>query len=334
MVVDPRAARPTAAVDDAHELFERSAANPILRAEDWPYVVNTVFNPGAALVDGETVLLCRVEDRRGISHLTVARSPDGLTGWRVDSEPLIADDPESNTSRWGVEDPRVTRVDELDGWLIAYTAYGPEGPCIELARTSDFRTVEKLGVTMPPEDKNASLLPRRVDGQFVLFHRPVSRTSQRADVWLSRSTDLRSWTTPEPVFGARPGPWWDAARIGMGPPPIETPHGWLGVYHGVKDMVNGAIYRVGLVLLDLESPATVLRRSDAWVFGPAATYETTGDVPNVVFPTGLVHHPETDELRLYYGAADTSIAVAVAQMSNVVEHLLSCPAHDAGAPQS
>lgn len=312
-------------VNGARELFERSAANPILVAEQWPYPVNTVFNPGATRVGEETVLLCRVEDQRGISHLTVARSTDGLTGWRVDPQPLLADDPDSHVAAWGVEDARITRVDELDGWLIAYTAYGPEGPCVALARTADFRTVEQLGVAMSPEDKNAALLPRRVDGQFVLFHRPVSRTSRRADVWLSYSADLHSWTTPEPVFAVRPGPWWDAARIGMGPPPIETEHGWLGVYHGVKAMVNGAIYRVGLVLLDLENPARVLRRSDSWVFAPASSYEMTGDVPNVVFPTGLVHDPDTDELRLYYGAADTSIAVAVAQLPAVMEYLLSCP---------
>jgi predicted GH43/DUF377 family glycosyl hydrolase len=325
MAAESTVAMPLAPVHGGRELFERSAANPLLRAEQWPYPINTVFNPGAALVDGETVLVCRVEDRRGISHLTVARSPDGIAGWRVDEQPLILDDPACHVSRWGVEDCRVTRVDELGAWLIAYTAYGPEGPCVALARTENFRQVEKLGVVMPPDDKNASLLPRRIDGHFVMFHRPVSSTSHRADVWLSRSTDMLSWTTPEPVFGARPGPWWDGARIGMGPPPIETEHGWIGVYHGVKEMVNGAVYRVGLVLLDLDQPARVLRRSDNWVFGPTAPYETTGDVPNVVFPTGLVYDPDTEDLRLYYGAADSCIAVAIARLPEVVEYLLSCP---------
>ncbi|HET8660952.1 MAG TPA: hypothetical protein VFM55_18395 [Micromonosporaceae bacterium] len=310
----------------ARELFTRSAANPLLTVEEWPYPANTVFNPGAAIVDGETVLVCRVEDRRGISHLTVARSPDGFTGWQVDPQPLIAGSEHDHTSRWGVEDARVTHVQDLGGWLVAYTAYGPEGPCVALAVTGDFRSVEQLGVVMPPEDKNACVLSRRVDGQFILFHRPVSSMSGRADVWLSRSVDLRSWTTPEPVFGARSGPWWDAARIGLGPPPIETPHGWLGFYHGVKHMVNGSIYRVGVVLLDLENPSRVLRRGDDWVFSPRAPYEMSGDVPNVVFPTGLVHDPGTDELRLYYGAADTSIAVATATMSDVLDYVQSCAA--------
>jgi predicted GH43/DUF377 family glycosyl hydrolase len=307
------------------ELFHREATNPLLTAGDWPYPVNSVFNPGAVLHNGETVLLCRVEDRRGISHLTVARSADGRTNWTVDPKPLVADDPTDASSCWGVEDPRVTHVPELNGYVIAYTAYGPGGPCVALARTEDFQSAEHLGVVMPPEDKNASLLPRRVNGDFVLFHRPVSVLSARADVWLSKSRDLRSWTTPEPVMQSRSGPWWDAARIGLGPPPVETPHGWLTVYHGVKQMVSTSLYRVGLVLLDLENPTRVLRRTPSWVLGPDADYERVGDVPNVVFPTGLVHEPERDELRLYYGAADLTIAMASARMSEVIDYLVSLP---------
>ena len=314
--------------DDA-ELFHRDAHNPLLTASDWPYSMNSVFNPAAALHDGDTVLLNRVEDRRGVSHLTVARSADGRTKWRIDSKPLIADDPTDPTSCWGVEDARITYVEELGGYVIAYTAYGPSGPCVALAITEDFSAAEPLGVVMPPEDKNASLLPRRVDGYFVLFHRPVSVISARADVWLSRSADLRSWTTPEPVMQARPGSWWDAARIGMGPPAIETPAGWLTAYHGVKQMVSTAIYRVGLVLLDLEQPTRVLRRTPTWVLGPHEPYEVVGDVPNVIFPTGLVHDPSTDELRLYYGAADTCVAMAYTNMNEVLDYMLSLPPEQA-----
>ena len=308
------------------ELFTRHDANPLLDAQRWPVPVNTVFNPGAAVVDGETVLLCRVEDRRGISHLTVARSADGITGWRVDAEPLVRDDPDDFSSRWGVEDARITRVDDLDAWVFTYTAYGPEGPCVALALTPDFRTVEPIGAILPPEDKNATLLPRRIDGKFVLLHRPVARLTGSPGVWLSRSTDLRSWTAPEPVFSARGGPWWDSVRIGMGPPPVETQHGWLGIYHGVKQVANGLVYRVGLVLLDLDNPARVLRRTDGWVFGPDGPYELVGDAPNVVFPTGLIHDPASGELRLYYGAADTTICLATAPLPKVLDAVLSAPA--------
>jgi len=75
------------------ELFQRHAANPILTARDWPYPAHTVFNAGACQVKDETVLLVRVEDRRGHSHLTVARSKDGVSGWRIDPTPSFAPDP-------------------------------------------------------------------------------------------------------------------------------------------------------------------------------------------------------------------------------------------------
>jgi len=318
-------ARPAA---DTRELLTRSAANPLLTAAHWPYPVNSVFNPAAAMVDGETVLLCRVEDRRGLSHLAVARSADGITGWRIDATPLISADPADSTTRWGVEDARTVWMEELGTWMIAYTAYGPAGPCVALAVTQDFRTVEHIGVTMPPEDKDASLLPRHVDGQFVLFHRPVSAMSGRADVWLSRSYDLRSWTRPDPVFAARPGAWWDSVRIGMGPPPLETPHGWIGLYHGCKRVAGGEVYRAGVVLFDRDDPARMLRRGDDWVLAPEAPYELAGDAPNVVFPTGLIHDPATDEVRVYYGAADTCVALATTTLAELTAYALSCPEVD------
>ena len=302
------------------ELFVRFGGNPLLTGQRWPYPVNAVLNPGAALVDGRTVLVCRVEDRRGISHLTVARSADGVSNWVVDAAPLLAPSPGHPEEAWGVEDPRVTRIDELDCWVIAYTAFGPQGPAVALATTGDFLTVERLGLVCPPEDKDAAVLPRRVGGDFILFHRPVSVIGGRPGVWMSRSRDLHSWAAPEPVFGARPGGWWDSARVGIGPPPLETPQGWLVVYHGVRDTVAGALYRVGLVLLDLDNPAVVLARSAEWVLGPTKGYELTGQVPGVVFPCGLTH-TKTGELRLYYGAANTVIAMATAQIDDVLTFL-------------
>jgi beta-1,2-mannobiose phosphorylase / 1,2-beta-oligomannan phosphorylase len=309
----------------ARELFIRCPTNPLLTAAQWPYPINTVFNPGAAMVNGQTVLLCRVEDRRGISHLTVARSADGVTGWQIDPKPLIAADQLDDATRWGVEDPRVTRVDELDSWLITYTAYGPNGPSVALATTRDFACVEHLGVVASAPDKDASLLSRRVAGQFVLFHRPMPRASGRSDIWLSRSSDLRCWTEPEPVLAARPGAWWDCVGIGMGPPPLDTPHGWLAIYHGVKYVAAGTVYRMGVALLDHDNPATVLHRSDEWILAPQDPYELAGNATNVVFPTGLLHDPATDQLRLYYGAADSSIALATATLSDLLAYTLSWP---------
>jgi len=313
-------------VSDA-ELFLRHAGNPILTAADWPYPVNAVFNPAAAAVDGETVLLARVEDRRGISHLSVARSTNGIDGWVVDPEPLLAPDGSNSSEQWGFEDPRSVWVDELRRFVITCTAYGPAGPAVFLATTQDFRSVERYGIVRHPEDKNAALLPYRVDGRWVLLHRPKTQFGGgHGEIVLSRSDDLVSWSAPEQMLQPRSGAWWDSLRIGLGPPPLRTEHGWLLVYHGVKETVAGEIYRVGLALIDLDEPTHVLRRLPDWILAPLAPYERTGDVPNVVFPCGLLHDPADGDVRLYYGAADSSICVATARFDDLLDAVLAAPA--------
>ncbi|MGO9207160.1 MAG: hypothetical protein ACLQBX_13455 [Candidatus Limnocylindrales bacterium] len=155
-------------------LFRRSPANPIITAADLPYPANAVFNPGAARVDGETLLLVRVEDMRGISQLHVARSADGVSGWRFDASPLLRSDPELVPEEvWGCEDPRLTLLPDEGTWVIAYTAYSSRGPLVALATTPDFRTVERIGPVMTPEDKDAALFPRRFGGRWAMIHRPT-----------------------------------------------------------------------------------------------------------------------------------------------------------------
>jgi predicted GH43/DUF377 family glycosyl hydrolase len=309
------------------ELFERHSGNPILTAEDWPYPVNVVFNPAAARLDGETVLVARVEDLTGISHLSVARSSNGLDGWVVDAVPLLAPEADVASEQWGFEDPRVVWVAELERWVITCTSYGPAGPAVYLATTVDFRTIERYGIVRQPEDKNAALLPYRIDGRWVMLHRPKTEYGgARGEILLSRSEDLVSWSAPEQVMQPRAGAWWDSGRIGIGPPPLRTEHGWLLVYHGVKQTVTGDLYRVGLALLDLDEPTRVLHRLPEWILGPLAAYERVGDVPNVVFPCGLVHDAKTGEVRLYYGAADSCICLATAQLSELLDAVLAAPA--------
>jgi beta-1,2-mannobiose phosphorylase / 1,2-beta-oligomannan phosphorylase len=310
----------------AAELFERHPGNPILTAGDWPYPVNAVFNPAAAASDGKTVLLARVEDRRGISHLTVARSANGVDGWAIEPEPLLAPADGVASEQWGFEDARIVWVEELERWVITCTAYGPAGPAVFLATTEDFETVERYGVVKHPEDKNAALLPHRIDGRWVLLHRPKTEFGGgHGEIVLSRSDDLVGWSAPEQVLQPRAGAWWDSLRIGIGPPPLRTEHGWLLLYHGVKDTVAGDMYRVGLALLDLDEPTRVLRRLPSWILAPFADYERTGDVPNVVFPSGLLHDEASDEIRLYYGAADSSICLATARLRDLIDVVLAAP---------
>jgi predicted GH43/DUF377 family glycosyl hydrolase len=312
-------ARPSA---ELRELFRRHPDNPIITTAQLPYPANTVFNPGAGRVDGDVVLLLRVEDFRGISHLEVARSSDGVSDWRFDDSPLLAPWPDHRPEEvWGCEDPRLTWLPELGEWAIAYTAYSRVGPLVSLAMTADFREVRRLGPVMPPDDKDAALFPRRFGGRWALLHRP-SPLRGGAHMWISFSPDLRHWGDHEMVLEAREGAWWDADKIGLGPPPLETPEGWLICYHGAHMTASGAIYRIGLALLDLEDPRIVLRRTDEWVLGPTAPYERSGDVNKVVFPTGWVLDEPSDTLSIYYGAADSVVAMATAKLGDVLDHLL------------
>src|SRR6476469_8702846 len=148
----------------AEPLFKRHANNPILTGADWPYPAHTVFNAGATLLsDGTTLLLCRVEEYTGLSHLCAARSKNGIDNWQIDPEPTFAADPDNYPEElWGVEDPRITYVPELEEYIITYTAYGPAGPGVSLAATRDFRQFRRLGVVMPPENKDAALFPKRL----------------------------------------------------------------------------------------------------------------------------------------------------------------------------
>jgi predicted GH43/DUF377 family glycosyl hydrolase len=174
-------------------------------------------------------------------------------------------------------------------------------------------------MVMSPEDKDAALLPRRFGDQWAMIHRPVGGVG--AHMWISFSSDLRRWGSQKLMMQARLGGWWDANKIGLSPPPIETPEGWLVIYHGVRHTSGGPLYRLGLALFDLKTPERCLKRGEEWVFGPEEPCERQGDVGNVVFPCGCTVAPDGDTLHLYYGVADTSIALATGSVRELLAWL-------------
>ncbi|MCQ6963446.1 glycosidase [Methanolobus chelungpuianus] len=301
-------------------LFKRYKDNPILTAGDWPYPANSVFNPAAVIVDGETLLLVRVEDHRGFSHLTVARSKNGYDNWEIDPHPTFTADPENYPEEeYGIEDARITYVEDEKQWYIAYTSFSSSGPLPSMARTRDFKTFERIGSVLPPENKDAALFPVRFEGRWALIHRPVAGGMAKANMWISFSTDMKQWGEHQVLLHARDGGWWDANKIGLSPQPLRTDKGWLVMYHGVRHTEAKISYKLGLALLDLEDPTVVLKRADEWLFGPRENYERVGDVNEVVFPCGWVL--EGDEVRMYYGGADTCVAVATASLEEILDYM-------------
>jgi len=306
----------------AHELFKRYQGNPILTPDIWPYPTNAVFNPAATKLNTETLLLVRVEDMRGFSHLTVARSADGFTSWEIDPQPTLEADQSSREEKWGLEDPRIIWLEEQKQFAITYVSFSEGGPVVSLAITKNFRNFARLGALLPPEDKDACLLPRRFRGRFALIHRPIVRGE--AHIWISFSPDLKHWGDHRLLIRTRSA-YWDCNRVGLACQPIETPQGWMLFYHGVRVTSAGQIYRLGMALLDLEEPWKVLRRGDEWVLGPREPYERIGDVGDVIFPTGAIIRKETNQLDLYYGAADNTVAAATANLSDCIDYIMSSP---------
>lgn len=299
----------------------RRCEQPLLTPVDLTVQSNGVLNPGVAEMDGEVVLLLRIEDRRGLSHIRVARSANGIDGWRVARHALLEPDmPENPFEEWGCEDARVTQLGARQ-WIIAYTAYSRYGPAVALATTEDFETVQRLGVVLAPTNKDATVFPQQFNGYWIMLHRPV--TGGMEHIWYACSPhDLDHWGQPGVLLPERSGPWWDGLRVGVGAPPLLTRDGWLLIYHGVKDMGNRPVYRLGVAMLDRDDPRKVTARASRWVFAPETDYEQRGLVPNVVYTCGALCRG--DEIWMYYGAADTVIGLAMAKtdelLSFVHEH--------------
>ena len=297
------------------DVIHRWEGNPILALEDIPFPCNTVFNAGATIYNGQYLLLIRVEDQRGKSIFALARSEDGYR-FVVDPEPVMTpsnEEPFATYEFCGIEDPRITFMEGT--YYIMYTAYSHYGPMLALAKTDDFVRFERIALISQPVNKDGALFPRKINGQYCRFDRPNVGSS--GNIWISYSSDLIHWGQSEIVMTTRPDHW-DCVRIGASAPPIETEHGWLEIYHGVKETAAGPIYRLGVVMLDLDDPAKVIGRAAIPILTPREYYERVGDIGNVVFSCGAILDKSSGEVRIYYGAADTCICIGTAKLEALI----------------
>jgi beta-1,2-mannobiose phosphorylase / 1,2-beta-oligomannan phosphorylase len=262
-------------------------------------------DPRVVTVHGRTWLT-------SISHFRVARSTDGI---RFEVEPTPALSSVTAYESFGVEDPRITFVDGT--YWINYTAVSPHGISTALASTSDFRTFRRHGIIFPPNNRDVTIFPERIDGHYAALHRPMPESIGQPAIWVATSSDMVSWGSHRLVASARDGSW-DDAKVGGGAVPLRVRVGsteaWLVIYHGVTS--SPLTYSLGALLLDAHDPGRVIARSREPILSPEAPYECDGFFGRVVFTCGLV--ADGDLLRIYYGAADCVTAVADLSLDEIL----------------
>ena len=250
-----------------------------------------------------------------ISHLRVARSPDGI---HFDIEPTPALSAATRYETFGVEDPRITRLDGT--YWVNYTAVSAYGIATALASTQDFRSFERHGIIFPPNNRDVTIFPERIDGHYIALHRPMPAEVGEPAIWSASSIDLLAWANHHLVATARPGDWEDI-KIGGGAVPfrvrVDGQERWLAVYHGVSGSPH--VYSLGALLLDGDDPSRVIARSRQPILRPEAPYERNGFFGGVVFTCGVV--ADGDRVRIYYGAADGVTAVAELSLVDILAGL-------------
>lgn len=311
--------------------LRRLATNPLVNPSDISFTQATgTFNPGAATdrASGRVVLLVRVfEKDTNRSCLALALSSDGERIDEIRDEPAVAR--AEPYEEWGAEDARITWIEEDGLYAITYTGYSPAGPRVCLITTDNLLLPERYhrhGPRIAGDNKNCVVFPEKVDGQYVILHRPMPRM----ECIRVSSLDVEWPAKGVTLVGPRPGTW-RSSRVGAGSPPIRTRIGWLLAFHGATTIDEGNVYSMGWCVLDLKNPETVLYVSDAPPLAPEAPYEIElGLIPQldhanfitgvrVVFAQGLVE--VGDDLIVYYGAADVSVAAARVNKRELVESL-------------
>lgn len=299
-------------------VFERYAGNPIVRPEDVPGGCNSIFNSAVVrLGQGGYTGVFRVEHQDQFSRLHRGESPDGIA-WTI-GPPIefVCDDPDLAPLEH-LYDPRITLLEGKH--YITYANHDARhGSRIGLALTEDFEAFRQIGNISSAHNRNGVLFPERIDGRYARLERPYAAVDAPAGIWYAEGPDLVHWGGWRPVLDPKPG--WAEWKVGAGPPPIRTDEGWLLIYHGVHRTADGSTYCAGAALLDLEQPWRVRARPAAYLLSPTTLYERVGDVMNVVFPCAAVVEPD-GEVKLYYGAADTCVALATARLEDLVAFCL------------
>ena len=242
-----------------------------------------------------------------ISHLRLARSSDGVH-FTIADQPWLKAEPPYETL--GIEDARITKIDER--YCINYTAVSHAGIATALVTTTDFTNIQRHGLIFAPSNRDVTIFPEQINGEYVCYHRPMPGSFAGLNIWIAASPDLIHWGQLKLVLRSNSA----FGRIGGGAPPIKTEQGWLSIYHSA-DAQNR--YSLGAFITPLDEPGRIIAQSDQPILVPEQPYETGGFFGNVVFTCGTV--VEDDTLRLYYGASDESMALAEVSITELIRSL-------------
>lgn len=294
-----------------------SVAAPIYNAEteELEFKWWSLDTPGLDISDPRSIGIGGHVFLTSISHLRVARSKDGIH-FDVEKTPAIS--PATSYESFGCEDARITFID--DTWWINYSAVSSRGISTALTSTKDFKAFERHGIIFPPDNRDATIFPERIVGNYFALHRPMPDGVGHAAMWSASSSDLIAWGNHKFIADSRSGTW-DDLKIGGGAVPFRVKSGnydgWLEVYHGVT--TAPPTYSLGALLLDPNDPSVVLARSREPILRPETDYEREGFYAAVVFTCGVLY--EEDRVRIYYGAADGVVAVADLSLEEILDGL-------------
>lgn len=298
------------------DIVYRWEGNPLISISDLGFKCADIHNAGAVSFEEEILLLVTLEHLSGQRSIHLARS-DTKGYYQVEEAPFLRPSSDSKYKQHelhGVLDGRVTFLEGM--YYIMYNSLGEHGYRLALAKTKDFRSVEKIGLISEPDTKAGTLFPARIKGRYAR----LERTGCDNSIWITYSDDLIYWGSSELVISPREG-FWDSDRIGAGAPPFEIDQGWLVLYYGAKETSAGPIFKIGTVILDKEEPSRVIGRSNIPILSPRGNYERIGDVPNVVFTTGAIVD-SNGYLDIFYGASNSCICVGTTTVEEIIKNCI------------
>ena len=301
-----------------NDVMWRYSQNPVIGRYDIPDS-NSIFNSAVVPFEDGFAGVFRCDNKAVQMNIYAGFSKDGIN-WDIEHKPIVME--AGNTQMIDSDykyDPRVVWIEDRF-WVTWCNGY--HGPTIGMAYTHDFKTFYQCENAFLPFNRNGVLFPEKIDGKYAMLSRPSDNGhTPFGDIYMSYSPDMKYWGEHRCVMKVSPFPEsaWQCTKIGAGPIPIRTDEGWLMIYHGVVNTCNGFRYSMGAAILDIDQPDKVLYRSRSYLLAPAMDYEMVGDVPNVVFPCAAL--VEDNKLAVYYGAADTSVAMSFGYLDEVIDFI-------------